>query len=117
MSKKTKKYILISGIILVLIGVVIIFMTNNNKLTDENISKKYPTTILVHAHEGKNVLLDIISKTSNTDINVVSINTLSTSEDYLYELIVSVPNVERLNKFIDDIRLIPNIIKVERIIK
>ena len=84
---------------------------------NENVVNKYPTTILIHASESKNILLDVISKTSNTDINVVSINTLSTSEDYLYELIVSVPNVERLNKFIDDIRLIPNIIKVERIIK
>ncbi|MBQ7139910.1 MAG: thioredoxin family protein [Bacilli bacterium] len=42
MNKKTKKYILISGVILVLVGLFIIFKTSNNKLKDnERFSNEY----------------------------------------------------------------------------
>ena len=84
---------------------------------NDNITNKYPTTILIHAIENKNLLLDVISKTSNTEITIVSINTLPASDDFLYEIIVSVPNTEKLNKFMDDLNLISSITKVERIIK
>jgi len=39
-------------------------------------TKKYPTTILVHASEENNVLVNIISKTSNSNITVESIKIL-----------------------------------------
>ena len=84
---------------------------------NQNISKKYPTTILVHATENKNILLDIISKTSNADITIQSINTVNSSDNYLYEITVVVPNKERLIKFINEISSINNIIDVERLIK
>ena len=84
---------------------------------NENINKKYPTTILVHANENKNILLDIISKTSNTDITVQSINTISSSENYLYEITIVVSNKDRLIKFMNEISTINNIIDVERLIK
>ncbi|MDD2391500.1 MAG: bifunctional (p)ppGpp synthetase/guanosine-3',5'-bis(diphosphate) 3'-pyrophosphohydrolase [Bacilli bacterium] len=93
----------------------------NERLIDvrwnDTITNKYPTNILVHANTNKNILLNIISKTSNTDINILSINTLSSSEDFLFDITVSVPSLERLNKFMDDIRLITDIVKVERIIR
>lgn len=81
------------------------------------ISKKYPTTILVHANENKNILLDIISKTSNSDITVQSINSITSSDNYLYEITVVVSNKERLIKFMNEISSIDNIIDVERLIK
>jgi len=81
------------------------------------ISKKYPTTILVHANENKNILLDIISKTSNSDITVQSINSIASNDNYLYEITVIVSNKDRLIKFINEISSINNIIDVERLIK
>ena len=84
---------------------------------NENISKKYSTTILVHASENKNLLLDIISKTSNSDITVQSINTLNTSGNYLFEITVTVSNKERLIKFMNEINSVNNIIDIERLIK
>jgi len=84
---------------------------------NQTINKKYPTTILVHAHENKNILLDIISKTSNTDITIQSINSIASSDNYLYEIIVVVPNKERLIKFMNEINGINNIIDVERLVK
>lgn len=84
---------------------------------NEAITKKYPTTILVHASENKNILLDIISKTSNSDINIQSINAITSSDNYLYEITVVVSDKERLIKFMNEISSINNIMDVERLIK
>ncbi len=84
---------------------------------NSEISKKYPTTILIHASENKNILLDIVSKTTSSDITVQSINTIASSENNLYEITVLVSNKERLIKFINEINSINNIDDVERLIK
>lgn len=84
---------------------------------NSSISKKYPTTILVHAKENKNILLDIISKTSNADITVQSINAITSSQNNLYEITVVVSDKERLTKFINDISSLNDIMDVERLIK
>lgn len=84
---------------------------------NQDINKKYPTTILVHANEDKNILLDIISKTSNSDISIQSINAITSSENYLYEITVIVSDKERLVKFMNDINTISSIMDVDRLIK
>lgn len=84
---------------------------------NESVSKNYPTNLLIHAKENKNVLLDIIAKTSNTDITVLNINFISNNDNYLYELVVSVRDLEDLNKFMIDVKNIPNILDIERSIK
>ena len=82
------------------------------------VNKKYLTTLLVRANENKNILLDVISKTSNTDITIQSINSISNStNEYLFEITVDVDTKETLTKFINEIDSIPRIISVERIIK
>lgn len=81
------------------------------------IAKKYPTNILVHALDSKNILLDIISKTSNTDITVQSINTINSSDNFMYDITLLITDKDKLMKFMNDIKMIPNIIDVERIIK
>lgn len=85
---------------------------------NDSVSKKYHTSLLIEAEDNKNVLLDIISKTSTSDILVESINTLKSSGDtYLIEVTIRVPNREKLNKFMNDITNLKNIIRVERLIK
>lgn len=84
---------------------------------NEKTTKRYPTTILVHASEEKNVLMDIIAKTSNNDINVESIKNIETSDNHLYHITILVDSKEKLIKFMNDINSIPNIIDVERLLK
>lgn len=84
---------------------------------NESITKKYPASILIHAKENKNLLLDIISKTSNNDISILSVNTIDTSENFLFEIIINVDNTNRLEKFMNEINLIENVIDVERTLK
>ncbi|MEG0618733.1 MAG: bifunctional (p)ppGpp synthetase/guanosine-3',5'-bis(diphosphate) 3'-pyrophosphohydrolase [Bacilli bacterium] len=82
------------------------------------ISNKYSTTLLIRASENKNILLDIISKTSNNDMTIKSINTISSQlDDYLFEIIVEVPDKDSLAKFMNEIDSLPKIKSVERIIK
>ena len=79
--------------------------------------KKYSAEIMVSALNEKDILLNIISKTSNNNISILSVNTLKQNKCYMFDLIVSVNNLESLNKFILDIETIKDINKVERIIK
>lgn len=87
-------------------------VTWNNKNT-----KKYPTSLLIKALEGKNVLMDIIAKTSNSTITIESINTIKSKEEFVFEVTVLVENKTKLNKYINDLTSLSNIISVERLIK
>ena len=82
------------------------------------ISKKYSTTLLIRASESKNILLDVVSKTSNSDIIIQSINSLSQSKDeYVFEITVMVDCKESLVKFMNDINSLQKNNSIERIIK
>ena len=84
---------------------------------NKKINNKYDTNILVQASTSKDILLNIIAKTSNTDINIQSINTINNSDNFIFDINVLTPNTEVLSKFMKDVRNIPNIISVERVIK
>jgi (p)ppGpp synthetase, RelA/SpoT family len=84
---------------------------------NEETEKKYSTTIIVRAENETNLLLDIISKTSGSENTVQSIMNIAKGKSYAYEITVSVKNKENLQKFINDIDSMPNIIGVERVIK
>ena len=84
------------------------------------IEKKYSTTILIHSLKltnNRNILIDIISKTSLSDVVIQSINTITTEDDNMFDITLLVPNKEKLLKFINDLEMIENITSVERIIK
>ncbi len=76
--------------------------------------KKYSTTLLIKTEKKENILLDIVSKASNNNINVESINTYNNEDDILFELTILVENTERLDKFMSTIKSIPACISIER---
>lgn len=84
---------------------------------NENITKKYPTGLLVKALSSKNVLFDIIAKTANSDVLVESINTIKTGEEFIYELTISTESKEKLLKYISDLESVADIYEVQRLIK
>ena len=81
------------------------------------LNKKYSTGILVRSEKQDNILLEIVAKASNNNINIQSINTHNNEDDIVFDLLVLVESKEKLSKFINDIRMISNIIEVERNIK
>ena len=67
--------------------------------------------------DNNNTLLNVISKTSNTTITVESINTIKTGLEYIYDITILVSDKETLSKFMGEVETLPNITKVERLIK
>lgn len=84
---------------------------------NEHVHKKYPTSLLIRALDNRNILLDVIAKTSNTDNTIQSINTINSNDDYLYEVTILVSDKEKLEKYIHDLEMVPAIVSVERLIK
>ena len=84
---------------------------------NEEVSKKYPTSLLIRAEKGKDLLLEIISRTSNSNITVKSINNLNSSDMLMCELTILVSGKESLMKFISELESMKDIISVERMMK
>lgn len=81
------------------------------------IQKKYPTGIIIRTIDLTNILLDIVTISSNNNISVNSVNTISADSAFTYELILEVESVSHLNKFLKHIESNKNVKSVERIIK
>lgn len=84
---------------------------------NENISQKYLTTIIVRSLVNNNVLIDLIAKGTNNDINIKAINTYSSNDGISYEITIDVLNKEKLDKYLNEIKNINNVIDVQRLIK
>ena len=84
----------------------------NVKWNDE-LTKKFPTDLLVYTNTDDN-LLNIITKASANNIMIDSINTISKHEFKIYSLTVLVENSEKLNKFCTDLNNTGFVHKVER---
>ena len=80
---------------------------------NEEITKKFPTDLLVYTNTDDN-LLNIITKASANNIMIDSINTISKSEFKIYSLTVLVENNEKLNKFCIDLNNTSFVQKIER---
>ena len=81
------------------------------------IDKKYSTNIMVYTNAKKDLILDIVSITQNNNLTLKSINNIKIDGKYSFELKVSVPNLEALNKYINALSTIEGVTGVERIIK
>lgn len=86
-----------------------------NVYWNETTTKKYPVDLLITTNNNKNILLDIISKTTNNNITVNSVNTLN--ENTRYKINISVENKTNLDKFINDLKTIPTILNIERLVQ
>ena len=84
---------------------------------NEEISKKYPTTILINCSDDTNPLIDIITKINNHNASVENINTIHKDKESTYEIILLVENKDSLKDIMSSIMSINNVINVERLIK
>lgn len=80
---------------------------------NDNVTKKYPSDILVYTNTFDN-LLDIITKASSSGIIIDSISTINKSDYKVYNMTVLVENKDKLEKFINDLLNLNFIQKVER---
>ena len=77
--------------------------------------QKYKTNISIVSEKIENVLLDIITKTNNLNINITKVDTKQKENETIFNLIVEVDNVDTLNKYMKLLKQNSSIISVERV--
>ena len=82
-----------------------------------NSTNKYSTSVIVKALKKDNILVNIISKASSSNITIQTINVINNLDYVTYDLVVSVLNNEKLQDFLNDLYQMPDVIEVERLIK
>ena len=80
---------------------------------NEDLSKKFPTDIMIYTNTNDN-LLDIITKASANNILIESVNTITKSEFKIYSMTILIENTEKLDKFFKEIYKLSFIQKIER---
>jgi len=84
---------------------------------NEKIEKKYPCNVLVRTMKSDNVLLAILAKTSNNNINIQSVATIPSNDCTLLDLVLSVENTDSLIKFENEVKSITEVIDIQRGLK
>ena len=76
--------------------------------------KKYVSNVIIYTEKKDNIILDIISKTTALNIAVKSVNTIVSDDYNTYDLDVVVPNLEKLNNYINIMEQLPYVTSVIR---
>ena len=84
----------------------------NVKWNDE-VTKKFPTDIIVYTDTNDN-LLDIIQAASSNNVVIDSVSTISKSEFKIYSMTILVENKDKLDKFCRDLNNLHFVEKIER---
>ena len=84
---------------------------------NDKIDKKYSTNIMVYTDGMKDLILDIASVTQSNGLTLKRINNIKMDGKYSFEIKVSVPDKESLDKYMNALSTIEDVTGVERIIK
>ncbi|MGM9834441.1 MAG: RelA/SpoT family protein [Bacilli bacterium] len=84
---------------------------------NNNNENEYLTDLEIEVLSGKNQLLEIITKATQKNIYIESVNTNETDDKIIYSITVKIKNVSVLEPFINELYSLPFVKKVERKIK
>ena len=107
---------------------VVVHRTNCHNISDiddriisiewnPNSNSRYKASIIIKAMKKDNMLVNIISKASTSNITLQTINVINNLDYQTYDLIVLVENKDKLQSFLNDIYQMQDVIEAERIIK
>ncbi len=82
---------------------------------DESTDNRYTAKLKVYIDEVSDILLNIITLATKESIITDSINLINRNNELFYDISCKVRNIDDLNRFIDDVKTIHNVSKVERI--
>lgn len=82
---------------------------------DSNFENKYTAKLKVYIDEVNDILLNIITLATSQNIFIDSINLINRNNELFYDISCKVKNIDDLHKFIDSIKSIRNVSKVERV--
>ena len=82
---------------------------------NENTQRKFNARISIVSENKENLLLEILTKASPNNISINGVNTNKKDNEIIYDLKLEVPNLEKLKKFMLDLKHIQSIKEVKRI--
>ena len=82
---------------------------------DETTDSRYTAKLKVYIDEVSDILLNIITLATKDNIVTESINLINRNNDLFYDISCKVRDINDLHAFIEDIKTIHNVSKVERI--
>ena len=80
---------------------------------NDNLTKKFPTDLLIYTTPDDN-LLDIITKASSNNVTIDSVTTITKSEFKIYSLTILIEDTTKLDKFCKDLYNLSFVEKIER---
>ena len=84
---------------------------------NKSVNKRYITTIIVYSNTMENHILDIIQRMSMFDVPTNRVNNIGHGDNATYEFDIYVRNTDQLEKVFQDLRKLPYVVRVERIIR
>ncbi|MBQ6285895.1 MAG: bifunctional (p)ppGpp synthetase/guanosine-3',5'-bis(diphosphate) 3'-pyrophosphohydrolase [Bacilli bacterium] len=82
---------------------------------DENADNKYTAKLKVYIDDVNDILLNIVTLATQEGIITESINLINRNNELFYDMTCKVKNIDDLHKFIEDVKSIRNVSKVERV--
>ena len=84
---------------------------------NKEITSKFKTSLIITSNKRDNLLLDIITKTSGLNINILKIDTRNYEDETKYKLTIEVEDTDILEKYINQLKQIKDVTFVERIFR
>ena len=84
---------------------------------NERSEKNYTARLLIRTNNINNNLLSIVTKSSQRNLSIESINTINHGNEVDYELLIKVPNTDTLKVFMNDLESLDFVTSVERVSK
>ena len=82
---------------------------------EENLENRYSTKLKVYIEDVGDILLQIITLSTKSEIIIDSINLINRNKELFYDIKCRVKSINSLHNFIDDVKLVPSVKEVERI--
>jgi len=81
---------------------------------NDNNDHTYPTDIYVETLTGKNYIVDILTKSTMSNIIIDSFKTYENNNSIVYELTIKIKNKEELDKFINSLEMLDFVKRVSK---
>ena len=92
---------------------------NSERLIDaqwsSNLENRYTAKLKVYINDVNDILVQIVTLSTKDSIIIDSINLISRNKELFYNVTCKVKNISDLHKFIDELKVISSVSKVERI--
>lgn len=82
---------------------------------EDSTDNRYTAKLKVYIDDVSDILLKIITLSTKDSIIVDSINLINRNKELFYDISCRVKNINDLHQFIDEIKLINSVVKVERV--